>query len=60
MLSEIRERQILYDHSNMEVEERNELMNSEKIFVVTKGRVYVWGRNGRNESQWWKGINFQV
>ena len=29
MLSEIRERQILYDHSNMEFEERNELMNSE-------------------------------
>ena len=51
MLSETRERQILYDHSNMEFEERNELMNSEKIFVVTKGRVYVWGRNGRNESQ---------
>ena len=24
MLSEIRERQILYDHSNMEFEERNE------------------------------------
>lgn len=51
MLSEIRERQILYDHSNMEFEERNELMNSEKIFVVTKGRVCVWGSNGRNESQ---------